>query len=423
MQTMVKMSVMRVGLFLLFVGINVGFAADWPQWRGVNRDGKSLETGLLKQWPVAGPPRLGVVGELGEGWSSASIINDVVYVTGMKEREEYLTIIDKNGKIVVQKKYGQATRRSYPGARTTPTIDGERVYVISGAGQVVCLRADNADVVWLEDAFEKYDGKYGTWGIAESPLVDDKHVYYTVCGPETTMIALDKTNGDLVWKSKSLNDQSAYVSPIMVQRGGKEIVVGVTGDYIIGVNAANGEILWNYPYTEKHPAENPRRGTINAVSPLYRNGGIYVTSGYNHVGVNLGLADDGNEVALKWVDENLDVHHGGVVEVDGYIYGASWDGNNDGNWMCLDWQSGGLKWQHHWECKGSIIYADGMLYCFEEKDGNLALIEASSQGFRLAGSLQMTEGEGKYWAHPSISNGRLYLRHGDVMAVYDIQRK
>ncbi len=410
-------------LLAVFVSADL-FAADWLQWRGLNRDGRSPETGLLQAWPESGPELVWSTEGLGEGWSSASVVDGKVYITGKEGRDEYLVIIDdKTGKILHKKKYGSVTRRSYPDARTTPNVDGDRVYVISGAGEVVCLNIDNAETLWYVNAFEKFNGKTGSWGIAESPLVDDKCVYYTVCGPETTLIALNKKDGELVWKTRSLDDNSAYVSPIMIQRGGKRLIVGVTARYIIGVDAADGTLLWNYPYAQKHPASRERLGYINANTPLYHDGEIYVTSGYDHVGVMLTVAEDGKEVSLKWVNKELDTHHGGVVRDNGCIFGASWEGNADGKWMCLDWNTGKLKWEHHWEGKGSIIYAEGMLYCYEENNANLALIKADPDGFKPYGTLHMKEGKGKSWSHPTISDGRLYVRHGNVLNVYNIRKK
>ncbi|HIE26731.1 TPA: alcohol dehydrogenase [Candidatus Poribacteria bacterium] len=403
-------------------------ASDWSQWLGTERNGLSKETGLLKEWPEGGPKLLwsedgftsvNHVEGIGSGFSSPSIANGSLYITGMIDNNEILSAYDLEGNLKWRKEYGKAFSKSYPDARTTPTVDGNSIYVISGTGDVVCFDATSGDIKWSVKAFDKFEGKHGSWGIAESPLIVDDKVIYTPCGEKTTVVALDKNTGETVWASESINDKSAYVSPILVERGGKKLIVGVTGDYIIGVNAANGKIEWQFNY--KETSEKGR--DINAVSPIYHNGYIYVTSGYDHGGAMLKLSEDGTNVSLAWVDSTLDTHHGGVVLVDGYIYGANWINNGEGNWVCLDWNSGKTMYEKKWHNKGSIIYADGMLYCYEEKTGNLGLVKASPEDFTVVSSFKIKQGKGPHWAHPVISDGRLYIRHGNVLMVYDIKAK
>jgi len=394
-------------------------AADWPQWRGLERNGLSKETGLLKEWPEGGPKLLWSATRLGKGFSSPSISNGSLYITGMVKNTEVISAFDLNGNLKWKKEYGKAFTKSYPDARTTPTVDGDSIYVVSGSGEVVCFEATSGEIKWSVAAFDKFGGKHGSWGIAESPLIVDNKVIYTPCGDKTTVVAFDKNTGETVWTSESLNDQSGYVSPILVERGGKKLIVGVTGDYIIGVNAEDGKIEWKFNYRET--SKNSRE--INAVTPIYRDGYIYVTSGYNHGGAMLKLSEDGTSVSLAWVDHNLDTHHGGVVLVDGYIYGANWINNGKGNWVCLDWNTGKAMYEKDWNNKGSIISAEGMLYCYEEKKGMFGLVKASPEDFTVVSSFRIKQGKGAHWAHPVISDGRLYVRHGGVLMVYDIKAK
>jgi outer membrane protein assembly factor BamB len=396
-------------------------ADDWDQWQGLDRDNKSKETGLLKKWPEGGPKLLWSVDGIGQGWSSASVSNGVVYVTGIQDKQECLSVFDLQGNKKWQRQYGTAFMRSHPGARTAPAITGGHVYVISSNGDVACVDTSSGEVKWSVDCRNKFGGKYGTWGYAESPLVVDGKVFFTPCGDQTTMVALNDKTGETVWASTSLNEQCAYASPILVEKNEKKQVVTVTGSYIIGVAVEDGEILWRHDYANTEPPGRGGRACNNAVTPIYHDGHIYVTSGYNHVGVMLELSEDGTEVSLKWSDKTLDCHHGGVVLVDGYIYGASWINNGDGNWVCLDWDSGKVMYEKEWFCKGSIIYADGMLYCYEEKKGNIGLVKASPKGFEVTSSFLITKGTGEHWAHPTISDGRLYMRHGDTLMVYDIK--
>jgi outer membrane protein assembly factor BamB len=402
------------------LGINcITQAADWYQWRGINRDGISKETDLLKNWGENGPKLILTVEGLGKGFSSPSISNGVIYITGMDDNKEFLSAFDLNGNLKWKKEYGNAYTKSYPDARTTPTVDGNSVYVISGTGEVACLDAASGNIKWSVAALDKFGGKQGSWGTAESPLIMENKVIYTPCGDQTTIVALDKDTGETVWSSKTLNDNSGYVSPILIERGGRGLIITVTGNYIIGVNPENGDILWQVKYTEIPP---PKSGNdINIPSPLYYEGRVFVTSGYDHAGVMLDLSEDGSSASVAWWNKDLDTHHGGVVLVNGYIYGSNWINNGAGNWVCLDWNAGKTMYEKEWENKGSIIYADGMLYCYEEKRGNLALVRATPDDFVIVSSFMITEGKGPHWGHPVISDGRLYIRHGDFLMVYDIK--
>ena len=406
---------------LLFTG-SVTLAADWPQFRGPQRNGQSEETGLMKQWPEAGPRELWTADGLGEGWSSAAISNGSIYITGMESKKEFLVALDLMGKQKWKKEYGTAWNKSFPGARATPTVEGNRVYVISGAGQVVCLNTSSGDILWQVEALEEFKGKTGAWGTAENVLISDNKLFYTPCGDETTVVALDKMTGKKIWATESLSDQSGYVSPILIERGGKEILVTVTGSYVIGVDTSQGKILWKYAYVKNHPTALERRLKINTVSPLYRDGEIYVTSGYDHVGVMLSLSQDGSSVSLKWEDKALDNHHGGVVQVGDYIYGSNWESNSGGKWLCLNWDTGETVYETGWnDNKGPVVYADGMLYCCDEDLYAVGLAQVSPDGFDVISSFKITRGEDKLWAHPSISEGRLYVRHGEFLMAHDIK--
>ena len=175
----------------------------------------------------------------------------------------------------------------------------------------------------------------------------------------------------------------------------------------------NGTLLWKHPYRGKCQAH------IN--TPVHHNGQVYITSGYNAGGVMVKLSDDGEQSEVLWKDDNLDVHHGGVVLVDGHIYGANWHSNRIGNWICLEWKTAKVKYDTRWQCKGSILYAEGMLYCYEEKGGTVGLVECTPEGFNVVSSFRITKGRGKHWAHPVIAHGRLYIRHGNVLMCYDVK--
>jgi outer membrane protein assembly factor BamB len=410
-----------VVLALFFVGIS--FGADWPQWRGIDRDGQSAETGLLKKWPDGGPKLRWFTEGLGEGHSSISVCNGMIYTTGnkgdkgKKSKVEYITAMDLKGTIKWQKPYGKAWNKSYPEARSCPTINDGMAYVVTGKGVASCFDAKTGEKKWTRDVFTEYEGEYSPWGIGKSPLVVDDKVICTPGGAKATMVALDKKTGKVVWASKSIDDKASYCSPILVERGGKKIIVELVAKHIIGVDAASGDILWNFDCKEYQP--KPRG--INCVSPIYHDGGIYITSGYDMGSIKLGLSADGSSVEKLWTNIDMDTHKGGVVLIDGHIYGTSWDGNSKGTWQCVDWKTGKTIYDTKWGTMGQVITADGMLYCYEQKSGKLGLVKATPDGFDVVSSFEIPHGEGIHWAHPAISDGVLYVRHNDVLMAYAIK--
>ena len=398
-------------------------AVEWPQWHGPNRDNRSAENGLLKSWPDKGPRLFWKCDGLGKGWSSPTLAGGHIYVTGVEDEKEFLTCLNPRDLSKWTIFYGSASKM-YSGARSSPTFNDGYIYVISGTGEVICIDVKKQMIEWKINGYRIFSGKSHHFGTAESPLVFDGKVFYTPCGQRTTMVALDKRTGETIWESESLDDLSSYVSPIIIRRGTQDIIVTVTGMYIIGVNPKTGEFVWKYPYVENHKTKAKVNTLIqNAVTPLYHDGQLYVTSGYDHVGIALKLSEQGEEISLLWEDETLDCHHGGVILHNSYIYGSNWHNNLNGNWVCLDWRTGQVMYDHKWFGKGSILYADGMLYCYEERQGNIALVKPAPGGFEIVSSFQITKGTGEHWAHPVICNGRLYIRRSDSLMAYDVKQK
>jgi outer membrane protein assembly factor BamB len=392
-------------------------AADWPQFRGPDRNGISGETGLKKSWPANGPELLWSFEGLGSGYSSASIVADNIYITGEIDKQETLFALDAKGNLKWKTVYGSRWTRSHPEVRTTPTVDGDLLYVISGLGNVACIEAASGKIRWQVQVAEKYGAEYHRWGIAESPLLVDDKVIVTPGGNEVSLVALHKDTGEQVWASDGIGDKSNYCSPILIEHGGKKIIATMLENSFVGIDAANGKYLWQDKYSDyfgDHKAINP-------VSPVYYEGLIYTTSGYDDGGALFELSADGTSIKRLWVDKTLDVHHGGVVIVDGYIYGANWLNNREGNWVCIELRSGKVMYEQPWQTKGSIIYADGLLYCYEEKRGHIALVRPNPKTFEVVSSFVIPLGSKQHWAHPAISDGRLFVRHGEALMVYDIR--
>ncbi len=388
---------------------------NWSQWQGPNRDNKSSETGLLTQWPKDGPKLLWSAEGLGNGYSTVSIADGLLYTTGIINNEGFLFAYDLQGNLKWKQSHGAEWTQNRPGTRGTPTASDGFVYVISGTGNVSCFNSKSGEKKWSADVFKEFKGEHPQWGVAESPLIIGDLLICTPGGQTATMVALDKKTGKIVWESKSIGEKSSYCTPQLVEKGNKKIIVTMTDNFIIGVDAKDGNLLWQYDC--KNYQGKPK--DVNPNTPVYHDGFLYVTSGYGKGGAKLKLSEDGTKIESQpWANITLDCHHGGVVLVDGFIYGS----NMKGDWICLNWNDGTVKYETKSIGKGSVFYADGMLYCFGE-NGTVALVKASPEGFNVVSSFKTPKGDGMLWAHPVICDGRLYVRHGNALMVYDIKNQ
>ncbi|MFN8255474.1 MAG: PQQ-binding-like beta-propeller repeat protein [Bacteroidales bacterium] len=408
-----------IALFFFIFSLS---AQEFSQWRGVNRDGIYDEPGLLTSWPVDGPPLLWMNESLPDGHSSMAVTSNSVYLTGKVDTMDILVALDLTGKIRWQVPFGRAWNQSFPESRCTPTVEGDKIYVSSGLGDLACIDANNGKIIWTMNAAEKFGAKFNDWGVAESLIIKGNLLYFSPVGKQTTTIALNKQNGQVVWKSESIGDSLAYVSPILVNYGGKEFLVNVSASNIYAVDANDGKILWKFDYFHlSTPKDPPWPPVINCTTPVYSDGKIYISSGYNHVGVMLKLNPDATGVEMLWYDNNLDNHHGGVVKIGEFIYGSNWINNGMGEWCCIDWNSGKTLFQTKWNNKGSIIANKDMLYCYDEKSGNVGLFKANPEKFEPVSTFKIKKGNGPFWAHPVIHNGVLYIRHGKALMAYNIK--
>lgn len=325
------------------------------------------------------------------------------------------------GKQVWQTVYGKYWIRTYPENRCTPTVEGDRLFIASGVGEICCLNSVTGEIVWKVDAGSVFRGEIHKHGEAESLLLTDKAVVYTTGGEENSMVALNKVNGGLIWRSESLGGPKSYASPVLTETAGMKVILAQTARHLMAINAESGNLLWNHDLMQYHETEQGKGANTNP--PLVFSGDIFVTSGYNHPALMFTLAGDGRSVTLKWKNDVLDCHLGGVVRIDGSIYGSNWQNNSKGKWVSVDWETGKVNWETEWFNKGATIAADGLLYMMEEKSGNVALVEPSKENMKVISVFRMTDGEGPYWAHPAVYNGKLFIRHGNTLNVYDINNK
>lgn len=387
---------------------SVAFGQIESQWRGPNRDGFYPGENLLKAWPEQGPEEMWSVKGLGEGYSSAAVTEDRVYLTGMTKGEGFLYAFDLEGNPVWKTSYGPEWDGSRPGARTTPTVVGERIYLMSAMGQVVCMSTDG-EKIWSVDLMSRFGARNLQWGMTESLLVDGERVFCTPGGKKVTIAALDRHSGDTIWKIEAGGDTSGYCSPCLVRHGKRRLLITMTGSSVVGIDADTGNYLWRHSHVTDY--------SVNANTPIYQNGFVYTVSGYGTGGQMYELSEDGTVAKRVWAQKKLDSQMGAAVLIDGHIYGS---GHNNRGWHCLDWETGRVRYtSRKLGNKGAVIAADGMMYCYSE-NGYVGLVKPNLQEFELVSSFRIKMGSGEHWAHPVIKDGRLYLRHGDALVVYHI---
>ena len=395
----------------------LGGEALWPQWRGSHRDGKSSDTGLLRQWPTDGPKLLWTAKGLGGGYSTPSFANGRIYGMGYRGDHEEVWALDvRDGREVWSAQLGSAVRDyGYPdGPRCTPTVDGDRIYVLNPKGLLACLKSDSGEILWKQDLVDEFGGKMMSgWGFSESPLVDGDRLVCTPGGEKGTMLALNKMTGATLWQTTGITDKAAYSSIVIAEIQGVRQYVQLTGASVFGVDPETGAVLWRAA----------RKGrTAVVTTPIVHDDLVYVTSAYG-VGCSAFRIDrKGNKLNAERIYANkvMANHHGGVVLVDGHLYGYS-DGKG---WTCQDLETGEALWGDKALGKGAVTYADGHLYCrYEGNRGTVALVEATPEGYREKGRFDQPERSNKRsWPHPVITGGKLYLRDQDILLCFDVSR-
>lgn len=407
------MSKRMILLTIVLLAVTVAFAES-PRFRGPQGDGRFVTTGLMRSWPEGGPAVAWTVEGLGAGYSSVSVSGDHVYITGMDESQQgRLFILDLQGNRTGRIVYGlETTDDQAPGPRSTPSIDGDRAYLVSGLGVAYALDLADQSVLWQVDLFKRFAAENITWSLAESPLIDGSNMICTPGGSEGVVVALDKNTGETVWAMKELPDKASYCSPVIITHNGRRILVTMTATQILGMDPATGKLLWNHEHRTEYD--------INSTTPVYGDGLLYCSSGYKSGGVALKLSDDGASVTEAWTDKTLDCQHHGVVLVDGYIYG----GAHRNSFVCLELATGKVMWDDKKISQADTVFADGMLYVYEgPRKGIVSLIQPSPQGLVVKGSFKVTAGTDKHWAHPTVANGLLFIRHGDALIAYDLRAK
>jgi len=383
------------------------------QWRGPERNGIYKETGLLKRWPEKGPEMLWSFEGLGAGHGSVGIGKDKLYILGMPDTIGVLYAFDYSGKLLWKREYGPEWHVNYTGARSTPVIIDNRLYFESGMGTIFCYDANTGKKIWSADLMKKFDAKNITWGMAESLLINGDIIYCTPGGKEHNVAALNRFTGETIWTSPGNRQPAAYCSPVLVKHNKATLLVTMTSESIIGIDALTGQFYWQVPQFQGNK--------IHANTPVYSKGIIYCSSesAKTNAGiVALKLSEDGRSVTTIWRNENFKNLMGGIIVKDAYIYGSLY---RKSQWCCLDASDGRILYSSDKLGDGNIIFADGMFYCYSEK-GEMALVSANPSSFDVISKFMIALGTDQHWSHPVIYKGKLYLRHGNALMVYNIKQ-
>lgn len=409
---------MKIFTYLFLIGLlfTGTVTQAQTQWRGPNRDGIYPEKQLLKEWPADGPKMLWAYEGLGTGQGSVVVSAGKVFVTGIPDTlnsEGYLFAFNTSGKLLWKKNYGSDWTGIFPGARSTPTVVDDLIYVESGAGKLYCLRTSDGSQVWSVDFFNDLHADSVQFGFSESPLIDGDRIYLTPGGKENNLVALNRFTGEKIWSSPGYGEKATYCSPILVNQNGHRLLVNLTATSILGVDAHTGEMYWRV-----HQFQDNK---IHANTPVFIDGKIIVSSASRKDSsglVALQLSPDGKKAEIAWRNKEFINLSGGFILKDGYLYGGAY---LQSKWFCIDLNNGQTKYINKDLGGGPVIFADGLFYCYAEKDGEIALADANPEQFKIISKFKVPMGTAQHWAHPVIADGKLYVRHNDALMVYDIR--
>jgi outer membrane protein assembly factor BamB len=417
--------------FLVGLGLTTSVWAasperDWPSFRGADRSAVSQEKGLLREWPAGGPEVVVESAGAGRGYGSVAIADGRMFTLGdglstADDKDEYLSCFDqKSGKQLWKAKTGEpwtSGQESWQSSRSTPTVDGDRVYVITPHGVLVCCESATGKELWRKSLEKDFEGQKGDgWGYSESVLIDGDRLVCTPGGEKNTVVALNKKTGEQLWTTARAGDRGAgHASIVISQIGDTKVYVQTTASGALGVRATDGKLLWSYEI-DKTTAVIP--------TPIVRGDLVFFTAGYNRGGALLKQVASGDDVKVEEVyglKQKLANKHGGVVLVGDYLYG---DTEDRGIPYCADFMTGEVKWQARASGKNSAATAaaDGHLY-IQFADGTLVLAKANPEKYEEVGSFKVGDTPRPYWAHPVIADGKLYVRDQDRIVCYDVKAR
>lgn len=404
-------------LLLPFVNAEPQAPCNWPCFHGPDRTNKSTETGLSKTWPQNGPKLLFTISGLAEGYSSVSFGEGLIFTAGTYNSQTYLFAFNMNGSLAWKSSNGKdwtsssQWASSYKGPRSTPTYDNGRVYFLSERGRLAAYEAKTGREIWEKDIAKEFDAPETLYGYSESVYIDGDNLYVRPIGRLGFQACLNKNDGSTKWATTGIPGDAGYCSAVVFEYGGYKQLIGSSSSCYYGVDAATGRKLWQVDFENMHE--------VSVTDAIVKDGHVYISSSYGRGSMVFKLIPSGNSFRTQtvWHSELLDNEVGGVILDGGYLYGS---GDSSVGWFCLDFKTGQQMWNYP-RGKGSITYADGMIYLLDERRGTMSLVKASPDKYDLAGEFRVPSGGmGPYWAHPVVCGKRLYVRHMDKIFVYDL---
>ncbi len=402
---------MRAVIFVLLIFMVAACSRqqEIAQWRGPDRSGSYPDTGLLRHWPGEGPKLVWASDLIGDGYGSPVVTHDALFVTGSIDSTAYLFSFDLKGNLNWKVPYGDEWEQGFPGSRSAPTVVDNLVYVSTGKGDLACLKRENGSKVWSVNLYKTLHGKNTIFGYSEGLLVKDQMIYCSPGGADTNVVALNRFTGELIWTCKGVGQRPAFCSPKILQHGKHNILLTFSELSMLGIDADNGKLLFTH--------KQDTAGNVHSNAPIYQNGYLWYVAGDGNRTVKLKLSDDGEEISEVWRSLPFDNIMGGVVQVGNRLIAT---GHRRLELMALDMESGKVTQQLKIG-RGSTIYADGMVYLYDEK-GKVHLVDPSSDGLKEISTFKINRGTKEHFAHPVIGNGLLFIRHGKSIMAYNIRQ-
>ena len=396
-----------------------GYVQTTAQWHGPDRSGCYPEKNLLYSWPSEGPAMLWKTELIGNGYGSPTITANRIYITGEIDTTGFLFAFNLQGSLQWKSAYGKEWVVNYQGSRCAPTVVGDLIYVCSGLGDITCFDAASGVNKWSVDMIHDLHGRFTLFGHAESSLIDGDKVFLVPGGKDTNVVALNRFTGKIVWICKGKSEIPGYNSPYLIRLFNRNLLVTFTAYSLLGIDAQTGELLWVHPQDNIPAAERkPGNGDTHSNTILYDNGFIYYFAGDGNGAVKLELSSDGKEIKQVWRNKTIDNYMGGFIKQGNNLYSCV---SEKKQLKCLDAGTGMVT--DSLKCgTGTIIFADNMLYYYNQK-GEVRLIKPGPEKMVQAGFFKITAGTKEHFSHPVIHNGVLYIRHGNSLMAFDIQKK
>ncbi len=409
MKNIVKMKniILLALIFALFTQCTK--KTEISQWRGPDRNGIYPETNLLKEWPENGPELIWKFDELGNGYSSATVLKDYVFTAGTIDSTSYIFKFDHTGNLIWKKELGPEWNKNFVGINSTPLIYDNLGYILGGLGDLFCFDIENGNIKWKRNLLTEFDGINTGYGITENLVIDEEKLFCTPGGKENNIIALNKNNGELIWNSKGNGERSKHCSPLIIQIGEEKQLINMTDSSVVSVKTDNGELVWNYKM---------KSGGTNI--PIFKDGNLFIMAGTTVGSYKLEISNDGKSVKEVWQSMFINSGLGEALILNNKVYGSC---NRKNHIYSLDWSTGEVLDSVKIGMIASIISADDNIYAYDFK-GTVRLLKDDETGFNEVSSFKIKGGkENEHCSEPVIFDGRLYIRHDNSLFVYNIAKE